>query len=173
MAKSYITEKSFIARLNVVNTQYTGPVGRWEYSPGYNGNTFWRASEWLTTSRQDREPLTLWFGAVQQAGGEDAYEIRLWTGNNAHPLFNRRVDVSTNGYLGLYEHKATVGPLWRLQQVGGSQVRITTLDDKAIGIYWDRATWTTGRMASYLCVDVVPAAVFEVEIIRMGVDAPL
>lgn len=173
MAEPYISEKSFIARLDVANTRYPGPVGRWEYSPGYNGTTRWHLSSWLTTSRQDSEPLTLWFGAVEHGDEGYVHEIRLWTGNDDHPMYNQRVDVSSNGYLGFYELSAIVGPLWRLEDIGPEQLTIATLDHKAVGIDFDKAAWTSGHIGSYLKVGETPAALFNIEIVQMGVDEPL
>ncbi|MCG8294554.1 hypothetical protein [Pseudomonas entomophila] len=173
MANAYNIEKSFLARLNVANTQYPGPVGYWEYSPGLNGRKAWHSSGWLTTSRPDIQPLALWFGAVEQPGeAAPVYEIRLWTGSVAHPTANQRVDISTNGYLGLYGHSSKVGPLWRIEPVAASRVHLKTLDNKGVGVDWEQAFWTSARKGSYLCVGAAPAAVFEMELVRMGVPAP-
>lgn len=174
MASPYITEQSFLARLSVVNTRYPGPVGYWEFSPGYNGRTAWHSSGWLTTSRQDQPPLVLWFGAVEREGeAAPVHEIRLWTGSVASAAANQRVDISTNGYLGLYGASSTVGPLWRIEPVAQSRVTIKTLDNKGVGIDWEQAFWTSGRRGSYLCVGATPAAEFEMALIRMGVPAPV
>ncbi|WP_194788989.1 hypothetical protein [Pseudomonas sp. UFMG81] len=171
MAAPYISEKSFIARLAIGNTKYPGPVGRWEYRPGYNGTKRWQLGGWLTTSRQDREPQTLWFGAVKKGDGY-AYEIRLWTGDRAHAMYNQRVDISTNDYLGLYELTSAVGPLWKLDYDSAAQARLTTLEGKAVGVRYDKAFWTSGLIGSYLQVGRAPAAEFDVEIVQMGVDEP-
>ncbi|AZL75478.1 hypothetical protein LOY46_22070 [Pseudomonas sichuanensis] len=173
MAEPYITEQSFIARLNVLNTKCPGPVGRWEYSPGYNGSVHWHQSTWLTTSRQDRDALQLWFGAVEYGDEGHVYEVRLWTSNSAHPMYNQRVDISTNGYLGFYELTPIVGPLWRVARSDDGKMRMTTLDGKGVGVHWDKAAWSTGRAGSYLRVGAEPSALFDVDIVQMGIEEPL
>lgn len=173
MADPYIAEKSFIARLNVANTRIPAPVALWESSPGYHGSTVWHSSEWLTTTRQDAKPMEFWFGAVEWSEGEYVYEIRLWTGDKSHALYNRRVEISRNGYLGLYELNPIVGPLWRLDFPSDSQVRIATLENEGVGITWDVAVWTTGRRGSYLQVDNKRSVLFNIEVVQQGVDEPL
>ncbi|QVM92362.1 hypothetical protein JYG34_04860 [Pseudomonas entomophila] len=173
MVTTYLTEQSFIARLNVSNTQYPGPVGYWEFSAGYNHRTAWHSSDWLTTSRPDRRGVALWFGAVARAGQPPAYDIRLCTGSLASPSASKRVDISTNGYLGFYGLSSSVGPLWRLEPASASRKYLKTLDGKGVGIQRDVAFWTSGRKGHYLCVGVAPSAEFEVEIIRMAVAPPL
>ncbi|WP_248918797.1 hypothetical protein [Pseudomonas entomophila] len=166
MTLNYIAEKSFVASLEVTNTDYPNPVGTWEFKPGYNGTTQWLTSSWLTTSRAGHAPVKLWFGAVMQAEGEYAYEIRPWNDRN------RRVDISTHDFLGFYARTESAAPLWRIKSEGGSLVRITTLAGKAVGTYWDNAAWTSGRRGSYLRVGAVPAALFEIHGIQIGVAEP-
>lgn len=172
MAEPYITEKSFIARLWVTNTEYPGPVGRREYSTGYNGKVQWHSSGWMTTSVQGHEPLDLWFGAVAHEEHGHVHEIRMWT-NTSHPHYNQRVDISSNGYLGFYALNERAGPFWRLEDLGDSQIRLLTLDGNSVGIRWDKAAWTSGRMGRYLHVGEEPAAALDIELVRAGVEEPL
>ncbi|MBD1587723.1 hypothetical protein [Pseudomonas typographi] len=172
MAAPYLTDYSFVARLSATNTQYPGPVGTWEYSPGMHNSKLWHAGSWLTTTRRDSTPQALWFGAVEYGDEGDVFEIRLWAGQPGSPLYNRRIDKSKNGYLGVYGLGPAVGPLWRLSQEGG-QLRIATLEGQPVGVAWDHAVWTSGRRGSYLCIAEGGGARFDIEIVQGAVAEPL
>lgn len=97
--------------------------------------------------------MLLWFGAVEHDVGTYVYEVRPWTGNSTHSMYNQRVETNCNVYLGFHELTPIVGPLWRLEPGKNDTVRMTTLDGKEVGVYWDKAAWTTGPRGRYLCMD--------------------
>ncbi|NBA95915.1 hypothetical protein [Pseudomonas sp. R5(2019)] len=151
MSYVFKPEKSFIARLYWQEPGFIA-LEDWEASKsrvhrigvGFDGEAPWGNEGWLFAGRdtysQPSESHILrkivfkaqfWFGCYETAGEYD-YEIRSAHVDNRDRrwrYFNRRLDVSRNGYLGLYEAPGEVGlppqdtgmQVWRLENFNPAQ----------------------------------------------------
>ncbi|WP_263260347.1 hypothetical protein [Pseudomonas sp. RIT-PI-S] len=171
MTQPYTQALSFVATLEVLNTDAPGPVGTWEIQgTSSHGTTLWHGGSWLTSNgRTDRPAQRFWFGAVEFADTGTLFEIRLWRSRG--PENNVRVEISRNGYLGLYPLTPAIGPFFRLEQ-RGEQVHIETVDGRPLRVGYDHSAWTTGRKGHYLNLEHGPVAEFAMQIIEGAVAEP-
>ena len=119
----YNSEQSFIA---TVQSQVTDHEGFWDCgelvmmpstdNPGGPDVLHRKSVDWLTLSDYDgREPHRFWFRCFEDTRqGIRGYDIQSWSRREGVDFNNsgRRLQLSHNGYVGLYEASSPLETLW-------------------------------------------------------------
>lgn len=172
MQPRYIKDLSFVATLNVINTQAPGPVHTWEQAGRRDDGSFiGRDGSWLTSTQAfaKRGPQPFWFGAVSRGVGFTRYELRLW-GENAGAARNVRAEFSDSGYLGLYPLTDAVTPAIYLYEYD-TYVHMTDARGQFVRVGFETSS-LTGYSGDYLNLQKGIIAQFSLNVIEKGVAEP-
>ncbi|CAK9891070.1 MULTISPECIES: hypothetical protein [Pseudomonas] len=176
----YDTPRSFIAYLRSSTATHKGKLGSVElsYSP-LSDHTTDSYGSWLTVSNFPGAPGQLfWFGALNVANVEPYYEIRTFNRapNTARLSHDKRLDWSSNRYIGLYTPTDTPGPFWSLsQRVSGGgiyeDVMIISENNQPLKPYGS-SRGPDGLVSHYLNDEEGSPLSFTLEVAGWGFGAP-